>query len=43
LEGLTFLGQEIAKTNSGTFFDETSDDSFSGSSGAAGNDSNLIL
>jgi hypothetical protein len=42
-EGFTFLGQEIAKNHFGTLFDETSDDSFSDSSGTAGNDGNLIV
>jgi hypothetical protein len=42
-EGLTFLSQEIAKNYFGTFFDETSDDSFADSSGTAGNDGNLIV
>jgi hypothetical protein len=33
----TFLTRTTAEYHSGTFFDETSDDTFSGSSGPAGN------
>ena len=40
-ERLAFISQEIAKNNSGTFLNETSDDACSYSSGAAGNDSDL--
>ena len=42
-ESFPFFVQEIAKNDFCTFFNETSDDAFSYSSGTAGNDSDLIF
>jgi hypothetical protein len=42
-ESFSLFVQEIAKDNSGTFLNDTSDDARSYSSGTASNDSNLIL
>jgi hypothetical protein len=42
-ESLTFFARTTAKNHFGTFFDETSDDAFSDSSGAAGHDGNLLV
>jgi hypothetical protein len=42
-EGLSLVVQEIAKNYFGTFFDETSDDTFSYASGTTSNDGNLVF
>jgi hypothetical protein len=42
-ESFSFFTRTTAENNFGTFFGETSDDSFADSSGAACNDGNLIF
>jgi hypothetical protein len=42
-EGFPFFARTTTENDFGTFFDETSDDAFSDSSGTAGHNGNLIF